>query len=197
MAAAPFEEIVKPKLLIGEGKEEVRFFESLLRSLRIENIQVTDYAGKEKLRTFLITLPRIPGFAGLNALGVTRDADDSYEAALDSIRVALAAGNLPPELSVSMYVMPGEKAEGALENLCIETISGSAIAECIDAYLFCAAEAGLKHKWSIASNAKARIQALFAVQERPGLRLGEAAEAGLIDWNSKYFDPLKKFLISL
>ena len=101
MAAAPFEEIVKPKLLIGEGKEEVRFFESLLRSLGIGDVQVTDYAGKEKLRAFLITLPRIPGFAGLGTLGITRDADDNPGAAADSIRIAVTAGNLPAELRVS------------------------------------------------------------------------------------------------
>jgi hypothetical protein len=197
MAAAPFEEIVKPKLLIGEGKEEVRFFESLLRSLGIGDVQVTDYAGKEKLRAFLITLPRIPGFAGLGTLGITRDADDNPGAAADSIRIAVTAGNLPAELRVSTYVMPQQDAQGALENLCIETISGLPIAECIERYLLCAEEAGLKYDRAIASGAKARIQAWLSVQERPGLRLGEAAEAGIIDWNSRCFDGLKEFLASL
>src|SRR5207247_1885836 len=148
--------------------------------LGIADVQVTDYAGKEKLRSFLITLPRIPGFARLDALGITHDADDNPEAALDRIRLALEAGNLPAELRVNTYVMPGQHAQGALESLCIETISGLPIAECIDQYLLCTAKAGLKYPWTIGNSAKARVQAWLSVQERPGLRLGEAAEAGLI-----------------
>ena len=93
--------------------------------------------------------------------------------------------------------MPQQDAQGALENLCIETISGSPIAECIERYLLCAEQAGLKHDWAIASGAKARIQAWLSVQERPGLRLGQAAEAGIIDWKSRCFDGLKEFLRSL
>ena len=63
MAATPFKEILKPKLLVGEGKEEVRFFESFVQHFGINDIQITDYSGKDKLRLFLVTLSKIPGFA--------------------------------------------------------------------------------------------------------------------------------------
>lgn len=46
MAASPFDQISQPKLLVGEGRDEVRFFEALLRYLKISDIQVAEYGGK-------------------------------------------------------------------------------------------------------------------------------------------------------
>jgi len=39
-------EITKTKLVIGEGWEEVRFFNALLQHLGIDNIQTEQYGGK-------------------------------------------------------------------------------------------------------------------------------------------------------
>jgi hypothetical protein len=36
----------KPKLLIGEGKEEVAFFKAFLSHLNITDVQVEEYGGK-------------------------------------------------------------------------------------------------------------------------------------------------------
>ncbi len=47
--------IAKPILLLGEGKDEVGFFEALLEDLQRSDIQVEDYQGKDKL-------PRLPGW---------------------------------------------------------------------------------------------------------------------------------------
>jgi hypothetical protein len=47
--------ISKPKLLIGEGNEEVFFFEALLAHLGINNVNVESYGGKSKLRGYLKT----------------------------------------------------------------------------------------------------------------------------------------------
>ena len=46
----------KPKLLIGEGKEEVDFFTAFLSHLNISNIQVEQYGGKQGLSRYLKTL---------------------------------------------------------------------------------------------------------------------------------------------
>lgn len=46
-------EITQPKLLIGEGQEEVRFFNALLKHLGRQDVQVENYSGKDQLRTRL------------------------------------------------------------------------------------------------------------------------------------------------
>ena len=55
MAEAP-REISKPKLLIGEGWEEVYFFSALLNRLGLNDIQVEQYGGKAKLSPYLRNL---------------------------------------------------------------------------------------------------------------------------------------------
>lgn len=59
--------LAKPKLLLGEGKDEVRFFNALLAYLGISDIQVVDYGGKTRLKDYLEALAQTPisGFAGL------------------------------------------------------------------------------------------------------------------------------------
>lgn len=47
----------KPGLLIGEGKDEVTFFEAWLGELGLDDrVQVLEYEGKDKLRSFLTVL---------------------------------------------------------------------------------------------------------------------------------------------
>jgi hypothetical protein len=46
MSSTP-QALSKPKLLIGEGKEEVDFFTAFLNHLNISNVQVEQYGGKQ------------------------------------------------------------------------------------------------------------------------------------------------------
>ncbi|MDY7012535.1 MAG: DUF3226 domain-containing protein [Cyanobacteriota bacterium] len=45
--------------------------------------------------------------------------------------------------------------------------------------------------------AKAKIHAFLASQTRPDLRLAEAAEKGVWNWNSPVFSRLKQFLSAI
>lgn len=197
MAASPFERILSPKLLVGEGQDETRFFEAFLRYLKFTDVQVIGYGGKQKLKQFLVTLPRIPGFSGLQALGVTRDADDDPAGAAQSVDSALEGAGFSDELKVTRYIMPGRGAAGALESICLNAVSELPIEQCIEGYLTCAKEAGCGNEWSIGNAAKARLQAWLAIQNNPGLRLGEAAQAGLIQWESPAFADLRSFITNL
>ncbi len=51
MAELPLQ-ISKPKLLIGEGQEEVRFFGALLNHLSLGDIQIEQYNGKNALTAY-------------------------------------------------------------------------------------------------------------------------------------------------
>ncbi|MFN8494753.1 MAG: DUF3226 domain-containing protein [Caldilineaceae bacterium] len=68
-------EITKPKLLLGEGNDEVEFFNALLAHLQLEDVQVVDYLGKHNVFVELATVLKLPGFSQLESIGITRDAD--------------------------------------------------------------------------------------------------------------------------
>jgi hypothetical protein len=86
MPAAPFT-ITKPKLLLGEGREEVLFFSAWLAVLGVGDVQVADYGGKARLAAFIraLAVPPTPGFSALASLAVTRDADLDAAAAFASV----------------------------------------------------------------------------------------------------------------
>ncbi|MDE5117266.1 MAG: hypothetical protein O4860_08600 [Trichodesmium sp. St2_bin2_1] len=77
--------IEKPKLIIGEGKEDFLFFDSLIKYLEIDDIQVDFYGGKTNLNNYFQTLHLQPCFSNLCSLGITRDADQSFDTASQSI----------------------------------------------------------------------------------------------------------------
>jgi hypothetical protein len=87
---AAAQQITKPKLLVGEGVDEVRFFEALLAHLGIRDIQVMEFGGKTRLAGFLRTLVApIPGYDQLISLAITRDADLDATGAFQSVSASL------------------------------------------------------------------------------------------------------------
>lgn len=94
--------------------------------------------------------------------------------------------------------MPDGSSQGNLEDLCIRSIESSLDSTCVDQYVQCRVNAGAQ----IANNrlAKSKAYAYLAVgrdNAEPGLRLGEAAEAGVWDWNSSAFQRIRDFLQNL
>jgi len=194
----------KPKLLIGEGKDEVLVFEAFLSHLGILDIQVEDYCGKDRLPDYLDALSKQSGFAQIKSIGVTRDADADAAGAFASLcdhlsRRSLvtpaASGNVRPGTpSVGVMIFPDGKNGGMLEDLCLAALGTDSLTKCIDVYFNCVEAAKNAPPKKIA---KARIHAWLAAQEPPDLRLGMAAQKGLIPWNNNSFDQLRGFLTAL
>ena len=46
----------RPVLLMVEGKEDKRFFTALIRILNIQNIQITEYGGKSRMRGSILVI---------------------------------------------------------------------------------------------------------------------------------------------
>jgi hypothetical protein len=194
----------KPKLLIGEGKEEVDFFTAFLSHLNISNIQVEQYGGKQGLSRYLKTLVVRPGYPDIVSLGITRDADNSAQSAFQSVCSSLNSASLsipskPGEIAgdnpqVSVLILPDGQKNGMLEDLRIDAVTTDPVLQCVDEYLECVyKKSGRKSK----NIAKARIHAWLSSQIEPDKRLGEAAKAGYLPWNSPGFDSLKQFLQAL
>ena len=196
----------KPKLLIGEGKDEVMFFEAYLKHLKIEDIQVELYNGKTSLKTYLKTLKLRPGYINLESLGITRDADDSATNAFQSVsnslkntkfsyprKIGEIVGDNP---KVSIFILPNQKNRGMLEDLCLASLDADPILNCVEDYFKCILkQSNKKHKKK--DLAKAKIHAWLASQDEPDKRLGEATKSGYLSWDNFAFNDLKQFILAI
>ncbi len=200
----PLRELSKPKLLIGEGKEEELFFTAFLTHLNISDVQVEEYGGKQKLPNYLKTLLLRPGYSQIISLGITRDADNScqnaFQSICDSLRnLSLPVPRKPGEVAgyspqISILILPNNQNSGMLEDLCLDAIKTDPVLQCVDEYFECVdKKIGRKPN----NMAKARIHAWLSSQTEPDKRLGEAAKANYLPWDNPKFDCLKEFLQAL
>jgi hypothetical protein len=211
--------ILKPKLLLGEGKDEVAFFDAMLKHLGKDDTQVLDYGGKSKLKPILAQLPLDPKWPEVEALLITRDADFPRESdrrsavrlAWDEVTGALRSANLPvprahgemtaavdssvrstPRLGV--FLLPDGVNNGMLEDLCLAAVADDAATPCLDAYFHCLAAKGVTPPRNLLP--KARAHAYLASRPVPDKRVGEAAIAGYWPWSAPAFAPLLDFVRS-
>ena len=216
--ASPADEPARRKLLLVEGPDDRRFFGAMCEHFGIADIAVSSYNGKPNLGNDLSERVRSPEFQTVSSLGIVRDADESSQSAFDSVTGSLRRANLPTPggpgiplvqdgLRVAVLILPPGAEQGELENLCLSSIEGTPDLQCVGSYFDCLS----KVEPSISANhiAKARLHSYLAIgpvhtthegvitRRRPGLRLGEAAEAGVWDWSAGDFQQVKDFLHSL
>lgn len=204
----------KSSLLLVEGLDDVRFFGAFLSYLGKGYVQVSSVGSKHEFRRVLRNLNKARNFDRLRSLGMIRDADDNPQGALDSLRNAIAAANLPkprnvgvqvqPEqISVYIEIMPGSGQPGCLETMLWDLLSVSE-RDCIDSYLEC-----MSSLYQVRHIDKSRLYAYLAAgsdpkshsggdrvprREKAGLRLGEAAEKGVWNWESPVLSRVKDLL---
>jgi hypothetical protein len=200
-----FTDVYQTALLLVEGNDDARFLEALLRHLAVPDIQIATVDGKDNFRRVLADLlPKADNYHRLRRLGIVRDADNDSIATFQSIRGALASAQLPVpnrvwesaqsgNLAVTVAILPDGTSPGELEDLCLLSLEGHRVMECIDEYMNCLANAEAPGRRA----AKSRLHAYLASGENPGLRIGEAADAGVWDWESTAFRSLAGFLRSL
>jgi hypothetical protein len=195
--------IIKPRLLIGEGDDEVFFFEALLEHLNLDDVQAEKYGGKDNLSRYLRELPNRPGYERVVMLGVTRDADTDCADTFDRIRGALASNKFPVPAGcgqivqgspgVGVFVMPDNARPGMLEDLCLDAVRDDPAFPCLDQYFQCLAAAGRQP----GVIAKAHVHAWLAAQLEPDKRLGEAAKARYWPLDHPALAALRDFLCML
>jgi hypothetical protein len=209
--------IDQPKVLAGEGIEEVRFFTALLRHMGVApltelprgsrivgEIQLLPVGGKEQFRPRLKALVNTSGFTNVQSLGIVRDADTDPRATFLSVCDALRAANLTAPQhplipagqnpQVAVLILPNHNTSGMLEDLCLQAVHEDPAMPCVESYFNCLQATGL---CIFNTRAKARVQTFLASKDKPGLRLGEAAEAGYWPWGHEVFSPVKEFLFRL
>jgi hypothetical protein len=198
--------VVRPKLLLGEGQDEVRLFRSLLKHLAITDVQAEEYGGKTNLSPYLRAVALQDEFqtGAIVSLGITRDADQNAASALQSVKAALSQANLTvPALAesfagagprIGVLILPGGGRDGMLEDLCLDAVQNDPAISCLDDYFACIQKSVPVQPKNMA---KARVHAWLASRPVPDRRLGEAAEKGDWPWDDPAFEPLKQFLRAL
>ncbi len=196
--------ISEAKQVLVEGLDEVRVLDNFASRLGLADVQCHAYQGKQNLRNFLKTFTALSDFTRVRSLAVVADADFSTDGTRDRIRGALQNVGLPQpsapltevldgNLKVSYLILPHWRGTGMLEDVCLESIKTDPVMECIDQFIECVK--GFREEWPKPEiEAKARVHAYLASQDRPDLRLGEAAQRGIWKFDSDAFGPLKDLL---
>ena len=199
--------IGKPKQLIVEGDDEIRLLGALLRHLHIDDVQIQQLRGYDNIRRVLAAFVDIENFATVNSLAVVADANSNGAGRIQSIQDALLNAELPSpqaplltaskgHLRVSFLVVPHERDRGMIEDVCLESVRADPAMECIDRYFECIAEVDTPGPRSVHMS-KARLHAFLASRRDPSLRLGEAADQGVWEFEDESFTPLKELLGAL
>lgn len=209
--------ILKTKLLLGEGKDEVEFFEALLKHLGKTDTQALGYGGKPQLKGFLKALILDPAWPEVESLLITRDADFPREGttvaaarstwlsvtdllrSLDlpapTVHGELTAGadsSVAAALRVGVFILPDGKRDGMLEDLCLDASAEDPAMPCLEAYFRCLEATGVTPPRNLMP--KARAHAYLASRPAPDRRVGEAALKGYWPWGATAFAPLLAFV---
>lgn len=138
----------RDKVLLVEGKDEVNFFHALLKFQQINDVQVIEIGGKDKFKSEFPAFIKSPGFDNVKIYSIIRDADENVRSTFQSIKNILRKYKQPipneieefvehDDRKVGIFIMPGKRAEGMLEDLCLATVSDHPIIPCIDSYIEC------------------------------------------------------------
>ena len=190
-------------VLIVEGQDEVRLCKALTANdTRPPHIRE---AGKHKLTSNLIAILKDIERAGpISRLAIIRDADDDAQRAFKSVCSSITAAELQPppqhgsyssgETSVGVFIAPDGRSNGAIEALIRQSVAADAEAVCAADYLDCLCAGGVLHA---KDHDKSFVHAYLSSQTDPLLRVGEAAEKGVWNFDQPAFAPLRRFLRSL
>lgn len=193
--------IEKPNLLVVEGRDDQEFFDALLRTIDMSEVQILAIGGKTKLRKNLKGLAATENFHQVRGLGIVRDADADAAEAFRKVRTALRAAALsvpenPMEPSgsdprVSVMILPGGSETGSLEDLCLRSVDGDPAMLCTDRYFECLDGQQVGHAQHLS---RARVQTFLASRPTPDLRLGIAAQRGHWPLEHGAFQETRDFL---
>ena len=201
-----FDDLKSDSLLVVEGIDDARFLNAFLKYIGIGYVQIAVAGGRDSFGAFLSgTLPRTRHVSRLRRLALVRDADLDAQAAFQSLCGLLSQAGWPAppspwtrhesgDLSVAVAIVPDGDGPGDLEELCLRSIADDEpVLNCVNQYLNCLHSSGAH----MGHQSKTKLYAFLAAGENPGRRLGEAADAGVWDWDSPALQPLADFLRQL
>ncbi|HDY7161545.1 TPA: hypothetical protein RRE97_005055 [Klebsiella pneumoniae] len=205
--------IERQKLLLVEGRDEINFFSAFLNAEKIDDIQIIESKGKDQFPTELELILNDPEFQKVISMGIVRDADESQQAAVESISYYLRKNSLPVpqghnsfesdgKMNVGIFIAPGFTDKGMLESLILEALGDHPVKVASKRYIddLKAVLAPLNQDcpYVFPNNIhKAYMYAFLAGMEKFIPSAGMAALKGYFDLTSPVFNDVRVFLKSL
>jgi hypothetical protein len=201
--------ISSDKLLAVEGKDECTFFDEFLKYSGITNVQTVDIGGKDKFKNELPLLIKMDGFSDITAIGFVRDAEaDSAQSAFKSMCSIIKKCSLPIPKGMNtinqsnnpktgIFIMPNNQNTGMLENLCLESLRGKTINDCINNYVNCFMKGMEDSEKNYFNKPKSKVQAYLASRVPVVSSLGLAAKKGYWNFQHPCFTDIANFLSDL
>ena len=206
--------IVKPFLILCEGKDEENFVISYLNSKSLaydsrfsNDIQTFDFGGNDDLTVFIGNLMRTEGFETVRHILVLRDAETNAKRAVDMVKSAFRVNGLPvPEQAnkwkketnateTAFTLLPAcstEPVSGTLEDLCWDILIDKHAGKMRMDVIRFINEIKKNYGTVTTHEHKSRLHTYFSVNEAyVSLKIGEVARAGAFDWDSEKLDGLK------
>jgi hypothetical protein len=205
--------LAKSKLLFCEGQDEVLFFGALLQHLARTDVQIIPVGGKHGFTTGFGSVVKDPKFSQVTDILVVRDADCAVDGwgftqTWRSVTGTLQQRGLPVPTAhsqfvpgpprVAVFVMPDGTSDGMLETLCWHAVQTEPAAACVVAYFDCLTAASVPGIPHLPRNVdKGRVRVFLASRAEPDRALGQAAQAGFLNWTATAFTPLISLLTQL
>lgn len=216
-------EIRKSKILIVEGNHERDFFETWLKKLNRNDVQVMPIGEKMLLKPNFKLLVSRPNFGDVESILITRDADDNHGNAFQSVCDVLQDNRVTDSLKskginllipesawiftkdtiprIGIAILPAKDQIGALEELLLQTVPDDPMTgksyQFIDDARITLSNSNSRRPPPFHRIGKAKIHAFLATFEYPDRDQGKAALAGVWDFQHRSLDPLRAILEEL
>ncbi len=199
-----YQGISSKNILAVEGKDEVNFFNALLKHQEIKNIQLIDIGGKDQFKFKFEALSILDNFQDIEKIGFVRDAEEKEaHHAFKSICKVLSDHSFPTPSEINsiadgfpkvgVFIMPNNKDAGMLENLCLESIRNTYQEKCIDLFFECV-ERYCLGEFSRLNLPKSKLLSYFSMKSPYVNSLGIAALKDHFDFDHECFNKIKGFL---
>lgn len=199
-------EIVHPKVLLVEGKDEMNFFEKFLQFLNISDVQPFKTGGKENLKNKFPAILKNQSFKqNAKTIAIIQDSDQlDPSATFQSICHTLKENNLTPPSSlgkfsestpykIGVFIIPNNQKQGMLESLCLESVQSDPRMDCVKKYFDCL-NSKLENEDLPKNQFKASVRAFLSGFPEDISSLGLASQKNIWDFSHSAFSPLASFL---
>jgi hypothetical protein len=198
------EPITENKLIIVEGDDDKNLLSALIEDIGLSGIQIIGCIGKGEMPDVIRTVQQSTGFKGfVQSLGIVRDCDVDAKSAFLSVCDALHKANLsvPPKPlvvaqgtpNVIIVILPCDSEKGALEDVCLQSVSDYPEMSCLNEYFSCLEGIDVIPK----NISKAKAQAFLASRIETVPHIGIAAQKRYWPWSHEAFNGIKEFLNKL
>ncbi|MDR2576144.1 MAG: hypothetical protein LBC52_06860 [Treponema sp.] len=203
------ETIIKEKLILAEGDDDCYFLYYLLPIKGIDDIQISDIKGVDKLTEHIKAIKGMDGFDNVTSILIIRDSEKSTESACKSVNNSLRKTELI-EKDIEPFIMSRQNnrkigfalfpgidengkiyKSGALEDLCLRLFKDKSVNEKVKAYI----KDFQLNTENFKKPHKNELHASFSFTDNfVGLKIGETAKAGGFDFDSPHLEPFLKMI---